>query len=138
MKRSNQKSQGPRIALLLAFVLAAFTSANAFASCGDYVVVGRSGPKSLAAQDRASVMVHTSSKSEDVPCSGPSCRDDFPIPTPSAPATTLLESVDHWAFLIAQIGVSEGGHSLNHDPCNPIPSEGYHLRIDRPPRSFAL
>lgn len=89
------------VCLAVAFV---FTSGKAYASCGDYVVIGepQSGHGTMTDSRRSGAQ---SPRESPCPCQGPSCsRGSLPPLTP--PVSMPSIATDHWATFVLAPNIS--------------------------------
>lgn len=124
-------------------VLACLSAGRAEAACGDYVHLGgrHANPAdtiSSSRTDSADVTgVHRRSDStpdgEEVPCSGPQCRGEHPLPVPS-PAVPVESVSLKWCCAILTDSVSLPSCDMFVRGDAPLIPVGIHSDIFRPPR----
>ena len=124
----------------IAFAIGSFMTANAEASCGDYLHVGGSGlmdehSKSFP-QDQNSQpgTVPDSQPLIPRPCHGPNCGRNVPLPIPPVPIPTSSgpEKFAAWTSLL-QADASNLIQVLEQRV--EFPSAGYPFGVKRPPRA---
>ena len=132
------------LALLSGIGVVSLLPSLAEASCGDYVVIGRSDAAMSAGSLMAeslmaeSLMKGANAHDESFPmpksgCYGPNCRQRQPISNPLVPPTTL-SSPELFALIVSTPipNVNRPSHSL-FDPRGRR-TDGHSRRVDRPPR----
>jgi len=126
--------------VVIALAICSFITANAEASCGDYLHVGDAGlmgefSKSISLdQDAATGTDPIPQPLIPRPCHGPNCGRNVPLPIPPAP---IPPSSGSEKFAV--------GNSLLHavasrliqalDQFDEFPSAGYPIGVKRPPRA---
>jgi hypothetical protein len=124
---------------VIAFAIGSFITANAEASCGDYLYIGGSGSmgefsKSFPQDQNAESGTPISQPVIPRPCQGPSCRRDVPLPIPPTPIPTSSgpEKFAAWTTLLQ--GASSKLIQVLEQR-DEFPSAGYPFGVKRPPRA---
>lgn len=112
----------------MALVIGAWTSADAQASCGDYLHVGE-GPQSQTADGQKPL----SPAEIPSPCSGPNCRRDLPLPAQPAPIPSSPDT-DKLAVRNCSKQNCPAHHVQVLDLCDEVPLSGHPFGVKRPPR----
>jgi hypothetical protein len=125
---------------VIAFAIGSFVTANADASCGDYLHVGGAGlmgefsnsfPQDQHAQPGTAPI---SQPMIPRPCQGPNCGRDVPLPIPPAPSPTSSgpEKFAAWNSLLHAAASNMVQVLEQRDE---FPSAGHPFGIKRPPRA---